>query len=201
MSRRLGRDEPWSDLGVEPGEYALVTLHRPALVDDPALLAATVDGLVTLAGTCPGRLPGAPAHARAPGGRGSRATARAMRACCSAARSATSPSSGSRPRRASSSPTRAACRRRPRRWASAASRCATRPSAPVTVELGTNVVLGADPPRSPRSPEAQGAEARQRDPAVGRPRGRTRRRRSRSVPRRRAGKRQRGLTRSCSNDR
>lgn len=44
---------PWSDLGVEPGGYALVTLHRPALVDDPALLADTVDGLVTLAGTCP----------------------------------------------------------------------------------------------------------------------------------------------------
>jgi UDP-N-acetylglucosamine 2-epimerase (non-hydrolysing) len=45
--------EPWSDLGLEPGGYALVTLHRPALVDDPALLTETVDGLVTLAETCP----------------------------------------------------------------------------------------------------------------------------------------------------
>jgi UDP-N-acetylglucosamine 2-epimerase (non-hydrolysing) len=45
--------KPWSELGVEPGGYALVTLHRPALVDDPARLAETVDGLVTLAETCP----------------------------------------------------------------------------------------------------------------------------------------------------
>ena len=45
--------EPWTEFGVEPGGYALVTLHRPALVDDPALLAETVDGLVTLAETCP----------------------------------------------------------------------------------------------------------------------------------------------------
>jgi UDP-N-acetylglucosamine 2-epimerase (non-hydrolysing) len=45
--------EPWGEFGVEPGDYALVTLHRPALVDDPALLTETVDGLVTLAETCP----------------------------------------------------------------------------------------------------------------------------------------------------
>jgi UDP-N-acetylglucosamine 2-epimerase (non-hydrolysing) len=45
--------EPWTALGVEPGGYALVTLHRPALVDDPSLLSATVDGLVTLAELCP----------------------------------------------------------------------------------------------------------------------------------------------------
>jgi UDP-N-acetylglucosamine 2-epimerase (non-hydrolysing) len=44
---------PWSDLGLEPHGYALVTLHRPALVDQPALLAATVDGLATLAADCP----------------------------------------------------------------------------------------------------------------------------------------------------
>ena len=44
---------PWVELGVEPRGYALVTLHRPALVDDPALLAATVDGLAVLAETCP----------------------------------------------------------------------------------------------------------------------------------------------------
>jgi UDP-N-acetylglucosamine 2-epimerase (non-hydrolysing) len=45
--------QPWTEFGVEPGGYALVTLHRPALVDDPALLAETVDGLVTLAESCP----------------------------------------------------------------------------------------------------------------------------------------------------
>ena len=30
---------PWEELGVEPGGYGLVTLHRPALVDDAELLA------------------------------------------------------------------------------------------------------------------------------------------------------------------
>jgi UDP-N-acetylglucosamine 2-epimerase (non-hydrolysing) len=45
--------EPWVELGVEPRGFALVTLHRPALVDDPALLGATVDGLTALAETCP----------------------------------------------------------------------------------------------------------------------------------------------------
>jgi UDP-N-acetylglucosamine 2-epimerase (non-hydrolysing) len=40
---------PWVELGVEPGKYALVTLHRPALVDDEGLLAATVAGLTALA--------------------------------------------------------------------------------------------------------------------------------------------------------
>jgi UDP-N-acetylglucosamine 2-epimerase (non-hydrolysing) len=39
-------------LGVEPGSYALVTLHRPALVDGP-LLAQTVAQLTALAGEMP----------------------------------------------------------------------------------------------------------------------------------------------------
>ena len=45
--------KPWVALGVEPGSYGLVTLHRPALVDDPVLLAATVEALKHLAGTYP----------------------------------------------------------------------------------------------------------------------------------------------------
>ena len=44
---------PWAALGLRPREYALVTLHRPALVDEPALLAATVEALVALASTTP----------------------------------------------------------------------------------------------------------------------------------------------------
>jgi UDP-N-acetylglucosamine 2-epimerase (non-hydrolysing) len=39
--------------GVEPGGYALVTLHRPALVDDPEKLRGVVDGLVALAAERP----------------------------------------------------------------------------------------------------------------------------------------------------
>jgi UDP-N-acetylglucosamine 2-epimerase (non-hydrolysing) len=39
---------PWERLELGPGSYALVTLHRPELVDDDELLAATADGLITL---------------------------------------------------------------------------------------------------------------------------------------------------------
>lgn len=41
--------EPWLALGVEPGRFGLVTLHRPALVDDPVLLRETVEALQELA--------------------------------------------------------------------------------------------------------------------------------------------------------
>lgn len=40
---------PWRALGLEPGGFALVTLHRPALVDDPAVLRETVAALSALA--------------------------------------------------------------------------------------------------------------------------------------------------------
>ena len=44
---------PWETLGLEPRGYGLVTLHRPALVDDSELLRATVDALVALAAHTP----------------------------------------------------------------------------------------------------------------------------------------------------
>ena len=44
---------PWEPYGVEPGGYGLVTLHRPALVDDPELLRAAVEALVDLAASFP----------------------------------------------------------------------------------------------------------------------------------------------------
>jgi UDP-N-acetylglucosamine 2-epimerase (non-hydrolysing) len=44
---------PWSNLGVEPNAYALVTLHRPALVDDPELLHRMMDALRGLARRLP----------------------------------------------------------------------------------------------------------------------------------------------------
>jgi UDP-N-acetylglucosamine 2-epimerase (non-hydrolysing) len=52
LPRAIDR-RPWSRLGVEPGRYALVTLHRPALVDDERLLQRTVDALVELARRLP----------------------------------------------------------------------------------------------------------------------------------------------------
>jgi UDP-N-acetylglucosamine 2-epimerase (non-hydrolysing) len=37
--------EAWREFGLEPGGYVLVTLHRPSLVDDPDLLARTIAAL------------------------------------------------------------------------------------------------------------------------------------------------------------
>jgi UDP-N-acetylglucosamine 2-epimerase (non-hydrolysing) len=41
--------ETWRELGVERGAYVLVTLHRPALVDDPELLRRTMGALLRVA--------------------------------------------------------------------------------------------------------------------------------------------------------
>jgi len=45
--------EPWAHFGLAARSYALVTLHRPALVDDDRLLEATTHGLLELAETLP----------------------------------------------------------------------------------------------------------------------------------------------------
>jgi UDP-N-acetylglucosamine 2-epimerase (non-hydrolysing) len=45
--------ESWREYGLEPGKYALVTLHRPSLVDVPELLARTIDALNEVARTLP----------------------------------------------------------------------------------------------------------------------------------------------------
>lgn len=45
--------EPWRQLGLTPGDYGLVTLHRPALVDDDSLLVATAAALAELGAACP----------------------------------------------------------------------------------------------------------------------------------------------------
>jgi len=52
LQDRFGAVEAARRLGVEPGAYVLVTLHRPALVDGP-LLAETVERLVALAREMP----------------------------------------------------------------------------------------------------------------------------------------------------
>jgi UDP-N-acetylglucosamine 2-epimerase (non-hydrolysing) len=63
LDRALARDTV-SDLGLRAGEYALVTLHRPANVDDPGALAPLLAALGELARVCPVVLP---AHPRAAG--------------------------------------------------------------------------------------------------------------------------------------
>jgi UDP-N-acetylglucosamine 2-epimerase (non-hydrolysing) len=45
--------EPWRAWSLQPQGYGLVTLHRPLLVDDATLLAATVEQLISLAADVP----------------------------------------------------------------------------------------------------------------------------------------------------
>jgi UDP-N-acetylglucosamine 2-epimerase (non-hydrolysing) len=45
--------KPWEAFGFEERDYALVTLHRPALVDDSAMLSRTMKGLRSLAEDVP----------------------------------------------------------------------------------------------------------------------------------------------------
>jgi UDP-N-acetylglucosamine 2-epimerase (non-hydrolysing) len=52
LERARGR-APWRELGVEPRDYVLVTLHRPALVDRPPLLREVMEGLAALAEAMP----------------------------------------------------------------------------------------------------------------------------------------------------
>jgi UDP-N-acetylglucosamine 2-epimerase (non-hydrolysing) len=61
LDRALSGDA-LSRLGLSPGEYGLVTLHRPANVDDPVMLAGLLSALDQVAQTCPLVLP---AHPRA----------------------------------------------------------------------------------------------------------------------------------------
>jgi UDP-N-acetylglucosamine 2-epimerase (non-hydrolysing) len=49
-----------TDLGLRPGRYGLVTLHRPANVDDPLVLAGLLSALSEVARMCPLVLPAHP---------------------------------------------------------------------------------------------------------------------------------------------
>lgn len=61
LDRALGSDV-MSRLELSPGQYGLVTLHRPANVDDPAVLAGLLSALDEVSLMCPLVLP---AHPRA----------------------------------------------------------------------------------------------------------------------------------------
>ena len=140
--------EPWAALGVEPGGYALVTLHRPALVDDPVLLARDRRrARRSSPATLPGRLPRPPAHARSTCGELGLEPGSPRRACSSARRSATSPSSGSQAEARFVLTDSGGVQEE---TSALGVRCFTlrdTTERPVTVELGTNTVLGAKPER------------------------------------------------------
>jgi UDP-N-acetylglucosamine 2-epimerase (non-hydrolysing) len=52
VDRALAR-QAWAGYGLEPGGYGLVTLHRPANVDEPAVLGALLDALNRIASRLP----------------------------------------------------------------------------------------------------------------------------------------------------
>jgi UDP-N-acetylglucosamine 2-epimerase (non-hydrolysing) len=56
--------EPWRAYRVAPGGFGLVTLHRPALADDPELLEAVADALVRLSEAYPLLFPAHPRTAQ-----------------------------------------------------------------------------------------------------------------------------------------
>jgi UDP-N-acetylglucosamine 2-epimerase (non-hydrolysing) len=62
---RARKLQPWREYGLAPGAYGLVTVHRPTLVDDPAALEETIRALVRLADAAPLLFPLHPrTHAR-----------------------------------------------------------------------------------------------------------------------------------------
>jgi UDP-N-acetylglucosamine 2-epimerase (non-hydrolysing) len=63
LDRALARGT-LADLGLRAGEYALVTLHRPANVDDPGALAPLLAAIGEIAQVCPVVLPAHPRAAR-----------------------------------------------------------------------------------------------------------------------------------------
>ena len=122
MEERFRALDAAAQAGLEPGDYLLVTLHRPALVDGP-LLFDVLDELGRIARELPVVFPVHPRtrkmleHASGRSGGPSARAGRLSRVPVAAGR-----------RRRRSSPTPAACRRRRPTWASRASRCATTPS-------------------------------------------------------------------------
>jgi UDP-N-acetylglucosamine 2-epimerase (non-hydrolysing) len=53
VRRAIGERRYWAELGLIPGGFAVVTMHRPANVDDPAALSAVVAELAMVARRLP----------------------------------------------------------------------------------------------------------------------------------------------------
>jgi len=146
---------PWTEFGVRPDEYGLVTLHRPALVDDEHLLAQTVDELARLSSAHPLIFP---VHPRTLGELQRAGLDAAIRSSNvvltkplgyltflgleSQARFVLTDSGGVQ-----------------EETSALRVRCFTlrdNTERPITVELGTNIVLGADPSRIAEVPDLLG---------------------------------------------
>jgi UDP-N-acetylglucosamine 2-epimerase (non-hydrolysing) len=125
-------------LGVRPGEFLLVTQHRPALVEGD-LLGPAIDALGAVARELPVLFASIRERARRSAG----ARSRPAFACSS--RSATSSSPRSPATRRRCSRTRVECRRRRPTSASPPSRCAHTPSG--RIRQGTDTLLGLVPER------------------------------------------------------
>ena len=161
--------QPWRELGLEAGGYALVTLHRPSLVDDDDRLAATVDGLIALRRSLPVVFPVHPrTRARLERlGLDRRLEAEGVTVTSplgylaflgleAEARLVLTDSGGVQEETSALGVPCFTLRDGTER--------------PVTVELGTNTVLGARPERIAEIPGLLGATgSRRADPAVGRP--------------------------------
>ena len=129
--------------GLSAGDYVLVTLHRPNLVDGP-LLSDVVAELEQVAKDVPSSFPCIRAH-----GRGLENTHRILRSS-SPTRWATSTSSRSRQTPPRCSRTPAECRRRRPSSACRASRSATRQSVPSRSPTGRTRCSGCGPSASAR---------------------------------------------------
>ena len=161
-----------------PGGYLVVTLHRPALVDGP-LLADALGALDGGRGGAAGGVPGASAHARGDGGARPR---RRRPACGSSSRSATWSSSALVADAAGVLTDSGGIQEETTFLGVPCFTLRDNTERPVTVELGTNVLLGLAPERIARGAGADPPDARAR--RVGPARlGRLRRRAHRRGPR------------------
>jgi UDP-N-acetylglucosamine 2-epimerase (non-hydrolysing) len=159
LQRALAR-EPWSRFGVFPGEFALVTLHRPALVDDIELLRPTTENLALLAQRMPVIFPVHPrtrARLAAAGLRADELSVRGVHLCeplsyldflgLEASAGFLLTDSGGVQEETSA----------------LGVRCFTlrdTTERPVTIEVGTNTLLGANPARIREIPKLLDAEVR-----------------------------------------
>jgi UDP-N-acetylglucosamine 2-epimerase (non-hydrolysing) len=139
--------EPWLRLGVEPEDFALVTLHRPALVDDLDLLRRTVESLLALARRLPVLFPVHPRTSARLGAAGLHAEKLAERGLILCSPVGYLDFLGLQAKAAFVLTDSGGIQEE---TSALGVRCFTlrdTTERPVTVELGTNTLLGADPDR------------------------------------------------------